>query len=847
MPRAQPSSSPPLIRWLSRARTESTPPIYVHFGDLTKFPGLNATTFFDTFGSAYGLDSDNQMQAVAVKEDDYGHKHYSFQQYQYGRRIVGGEYTLHEVVGQTKPFPTTPVLRSGGGRIAPKLKPAFAAAPQLTYGQALAACLEGLLLQPGDLEVVLMRELAISAVGYNIADAKDYHLVYIFDIEASNVGGPYSLRAEIDANDGTLVNIRSNLQSADVTVQGDTRFDGRQNIVVDNAGAQRLREVARNIHVRDAQNGGQPSGAPPPSVEIAGPYINSPAVAVIDGVSVKWGLERAYDYFDTKHGRPGWNGVGQLSPAYVRFAAANAFYNLVHQYMGFNVAFTTLDIVAHEYTHGVIAAEGALLDGQESRGLNESFADIFATMTEFHANSLGFPNVNPDWLIGGEKEPGGFRNMKNPKAKGDPDTYQGDNWSIPFVPCGSCPEPPIPDIAGTIHSLAGPHNRHFYLLAQGGSGTNDFGWAYNVTGIGRDNAAKVVYHNLRFKAQRCSRYPDLFLSAVDSAEEVGLGSSAINSTIDAWFAIGLDADLQILTVPTAPEDLEATLNGAGFIDLTWTDTSDNEDEFRMQRRINGGNWHDFRIFDANETSYTDTNLTPDTQYKYRILASNAKGESAWNTSNAVSTAPVAPPIPVPTNLQITVNSCAPDLSCRVVVEWDDSGTGGHTFQVLRAEESGPFVVVEDCNFGTSYCDVNVTSGVTYQYKVKKWNYPDLSDPSAPVSVTVAPPLPAGLNAPSDLAGQTWCNIIAPGVTTCYVDLQWTDNSDNETSFEIWRAVGFGSQDFTLYSEVAATTSVGRFEDHNIDEDQNETYRYKVRAANLTSVSDFTSVVDFTIP
>ncbi|WP_448957298.1 M4 family metallopeptidase, partial [Klebsiella michiganensis] len=48
---------------------------------------------------------------------------------------------------------------------------------------------------------------------------------------------------------------------------------------------------------------------------------------------------------------------------------------------------TSLDVAAHEMSHGVTSATADLVYSGESGGLNEATSDIFATAVEFHANN----------------------------------------------------------------------------------------------------------------------------------------------------------------------------------------------------------------------------------------------------------------------------------------------------------------------------------------------------------------------------------------------------------------------------------------------------------------------------
>src|SRR5690606_16587597 len=119
-------------------------------------------------------------------------------------------------------------------------------------------------------------------------------------------------------------------------------------------------------------------------------------------------------YFLTKHSRDSLDDSGGSLVAVVRLdqGLGNAYFNSSTQamYFGDGEPFAgTLDVVAHEVTHGVINHSARLLYQDQPGALNEAFADIFGEMAEAHA--LG----QPDWLVGtrlGQH----LRDMANPGA-----------------------------------------------------------------------------------------------------------------------------------------------------------------------------------------------------------------------------------------------------------------------------------------------------------------------------------------------------------------------------------------------------------------------------------------------
>jgi len=75
--------------------------------------------------------------------------------------------------------------------------------------------------------------------------------------------------------------------------------------------------------------------------------------------------------------------------------------------------------------------------------------------------------------------------------------------------------------------------------------------------------------------------------------------------------------------------------------LSWSDNSGNEDGFRIERCQGNGCTSFVQIAQvaANTSSYSDTGLSRNTSYSYRVRAFNSAGKSAYsNTSRDKTTA-----------------------------------------------------------------------------------------------------------------------------------------------------------------------------------------------------------------
>lgn len=196
-----------------------------------------------------------------------------------------------------------------------------------------------------------------------------------------------------------------------------------------------------------------------------------------------------------------------------------------------------LDVMAHEYTHLVteLNGNGGLKYIGESGALNESFSDIMGVTVEYYAKGT------VDWLIGEDLMVyySNMRSMKQPKngMDGDeaqPDTYQGKFWLDPAqTDCDTCDH-------GGVHTNSGVQNYWYYLLSEGGSGTNDNGDKYSVTGIGIDKAVQIAYRNLIYYLTPNATFADARKGSLQAATDLyGVNSKEYKAVNDAWYAVGV--------------------------------------------------------------------------------------------------------------------------------------------------------------------------------------------------------------------------------------------------------------------------------------------------------------------
>lgn len=511
---------------------------------------LDGKTIFSTHKTAFGLGEQDEMILTRVQSDELGYIHYRYQQHHQGVPVEGAEFIIHSLDG--KAIKGNGHLQTGLG---------LQAIPAVSPGQALSISLSAVSAQtymweiPANEVAVKHAEGDPSATFYPeaellIADADfqpqnevDYHLCYKFDIHAA---APLSRTwVYVDAQNGQIVKTLDMLMHTDTVGTGETRYRGARTITsdffVDSLGNKvfRLRESERGggIETYDMNN--------TTDYGLAVDFIDDDnywedSLGNDATIDAHWGMENTYDYYLSKHGRDSYDDEGSPIISYIHYGTNyfNAFWNGRWSTFGDGNGnpLTSLDVAAHEFTHGVTGNSARLVYAFESGALNESFSDIFGNAIEYYADSSGF-----DWKIG--EDFGAFRNMADPLEFGDPDTYLGMDWFTGAFDNGG------------VHINSGVQNYWFYLLVEGGSGTNALGENYQVSSIGWDAAASIAYRNLNVYLNSASGYKDARAGALQAAEDLfGVCSDVYIQTAAAWHAVGVG-------IPITSEDF-------GIVDIS---------------------------------------------------------------------------------------------------------------------------------------------------------------------------------------------------------------------------------------------------------------------------------------
>jgi hypothetical protein len=339
------------------------------------------------------------------------------------------------------------------------------------------------------------------------------------------------------------------------------------------------------------------------------------------------------------------------------------------------------------------------------------------------------------------------------------------------------------------------------------------------------------------------------------------------------------------TAPSAPTSLSASAVSHSQIDLIWMDNSDNEDGFELERSLDGSTgWTLIATLGANITNYSDTGLSDGTTYYYRVRSFNIAGNSSYSDEASATTNDpsadyvVSGETPVAGTISGSyLDTHADDGSTEAITEqvklgkpskrysylehkWTFSlpSNGEATFYAnawMPPSSDGDNIAFAFSTDDENYTDMFIlsatTDGVGYESYVlpqgitgtvyiramdtdRNGGNMDLDTLYVDHLFILADALPATPPiAPSELG--------VTAVSSNQIDLEWVDNSDNESGFDIERSLdGIAWEQITTVS-----ANVTAFSDTGLSADT--TYYYQVRAINDFGVSGYSNIASATTP
>ncbi|CAL9432168.1 M4 family metallopeptidase [Streptomyces sp. Tu 3180] len=257
-------------------------------------------------------------------------------------------------------------------------------------------------------------------------------------------------------------------------------------------------------------------------------------------VDAAYGAQVTWDFYKNTFSRSGIRNDGKA--AYSRVHYGNNYVNAFWSDSCFCMTYgdgsgnthplTSLDVAAHEMSHGLTSNTAGLNYSGESGGLNEATSDILGTGAEFYAANS---SDTGDYLIGEEIDINGDGTPLRYMDKPSKDGASKDYWSSGL---GSV----------DVHYSSGPANHFFYLLAEGSGTKTVNGVTYSsptyngstVTGIGRAKALQIWYKALTTYFTSTTNYKAARTGTLSAAASLyGSTSTEYKAVAAAWTAVNV--------------------------------------------------------------------------------------------------------------------------------------------------------------------------------------------------------------------------------------------------------------------------------------------------------------------
>ena len=270
----------------------------------------------------------------------------------------------------------------------------------------------------------------------------------------------------------------------------------------------------------------------------------------------------------------------------------------------------------------------------------------------------------------------------------------------------------------------------------------------------------------------------------------------------------------VITFP-APTNLQTEKLSDKSYKLTWTDNSSGEQGFKIDRRVDAGNWIiGYGNVAANQITFTDTNVFRAVDVEYRVYGyyETYESDKIFQNINAALTAP--------SNLLLSSNNISSES-----LTWQDNSNGEEGFIIERKYEGGDWEKI-----GTS--TVNNYTDNNFQLN-KRVYYQVCSFVGQFRSSFVGKDFSSTITAPSNL--QVTINQLST------ITLTWQDNTNGEDGFKIDRKIGIQNWE-TEYATVSVNITTWQ----NTSFPLNETIYYRVytyrQADNSANVEKSISTV-----
>lgn len=283
-------------------------------------------------------------------------------------------------------------------------------------------------------------------------------------------------------------------------------------------------------------------------------------------LDVHWTMQQIYDLMNSLYNHNSYNGAGcyiistidtingaGYNNGFDNFIFGNASGSTIHD------PFASVDIIGHEFGHAISYKTSNIQTNQsETLAIHEGLADIWGIIFEKHIT----PNADY-WKTGEQIMLNGnscIRNFQNP---GD---VNASSQIATTYNCGAFN-------SSDPHIVGGILPYWFYLLVNGGYGTNELNRSYQLVPVGFDLAENLFIHTaLGVYLEGSTSFEDVMYSFIDSAYDMGNDFLA-EQVRNAWYAVGVGPEpSHIYCLSYAPGSATYYVYGNSNCTVSWSFT-----------------------------------------------------------------------------------------------------------------------------------------------------------------------------------------------------------------------------------------------------------------------------------
>jgi len=243
--------------------------------------------------------------------------------------------------------------------------------------------------------------------------------------------------------------------------------------------------------------------------------------------------------------------------------------------------------------------------------------------------------------------------------------------------------------------------------SSGSSDGDDFQFQYSSDGSVYTNVLLVSSTssgNTQVAALPANLTGTVYIRVIDTNNSQG--SSATDTVSVDYLAIRVDNTS--VTPPNAPSVLAASAIDYNQVDVSWSDNSNDETGFELQRATDGINFSTSWTLGAGVSSYSDSSVNELTTYQYRVRALKGTSQSGFSNVGSATT----PKQPEGGSISLSANGFKVKGRQQVDLSW--SGSSADFVEIRR---NGSVITSPTANDGFYNDNIGVKGGATYQYEV----------------------------------------------------------------------------------------------------------------------------------